>query len=295
MRLILLVLAFLAVFVLLLWWGQERIVFQPPGPPWPDGDGARRVTYAADDGQPLFGYVVAPPRHGAAAGADSAGARPPAAAGVLIVFHGNADLAGWQVPWAREVAARTGWTVFLAEYRGYAGLGGAPSYTGTQRDARAAHAEVRRSLAGPAAPVALFGHSLGSAVAAELAAELAGRDGSPPAALILQSPLTSAAAMARLQLTGPLGLIWRLVGRVHWDTEARVRALPAPVWVVHGTGDRIVPVRMGRAVHAAARRPGELLLVQGAGHNDVVLAGGERYWRFLERALGEAGTGNREP
>lgn len=278
LRLALIIIALLLAFVALLWWQQERVVFQPPGAPWPTADGARRVAFAAEDGQPLFGYVVEPPDVGGDSA--SAGARPP---GALIVFHGNADLAGWQLPWARELAARTGWRVFLAEYRGYGGLGGVPSYRGTQLDARATYAVVRDSLGVPADRIALFGHSLGSAVAAELAAELAERE--PPAVLILQAPLTSAAAMARLQLTGPLGLIWRLVGRVHWDTEARVRTLPVPVWVVHGTRDLIIPPRMGRAVHAAAREQGELLLLDRAGHNDAAEVGGERYWEFLERAL----------
>lgn len=317
MRLILLVVAFLVAFVLLLWWQQEKIVFQPPAGPWPPGSGARRVEYRAADGQPLFGYYVAPPgapgapgASGApgappAGGADSAGAGPsampdvagaagaagvtavPGVPGVLLVFHGNADLAGWQIPWAQEVARRTGWGVFAAEYRGYAGLPGTPSYRGTQHDALAAHAAAQAAAGVPPGRVAIFGHSLGSAVGAELAATLAD-SGDAPATVVLQSPLTSAAAMARLQLTGPLGLIWRMIGRVHWDTEERVRALPVPVWVAHGAGDMIIPARMGQAVHAAARVPGELLLVPRAGHNDLIEAGGEPYWRFLERALADA-------
>jgi pimeloyl-ACP methyl ester carboxylesterase len=76
------------------------------------------------------------------------------------------------------------------------------------------------------------------------------------------------------------------VARVHFDTHARVAALDAPVWVAHGLVDLIVPARMGIAVHAAARRPGELLLLERAGHNDVVEAGGARYWAWLARALG---------
>jgi pimeloyl-ACP methyl ester carboxylesterase len=57
------------------------------------------------------------------------------------------------------------------------------------------------------------------------------------------------------------------------------------VWVAHGLVDLVIPVQMGIAVHAAARRPGELLLLSRAGHNDVVEAGGERYWQWLARAL----------
>jgi pimeloyl-ACP methyl ester carboxylesterase len=83
---------------------------------------------------------------------------------------------------------------------------------------------------------------------------------------------------------------WTRIARVHFDTEARVAALDVPTWVAHGALDLVIPPRMGRAVHAAARRPGQLLVVPTAGHNDVARAGGERYWRWLTAALAPAGA-----
>ena len=283
--------------LLLLWWGQERIVFQPSGAPYPEPREARRLDYRAEDGQPLFALVVGddaaarpaihppavggyPPKAGAwpaAAGAREAGGWAPG--GALLVFHGNADLAAWRVPWAREVARRTGRLVVLAEYRGYGGLPGPPTAAGVGRDARAALRAVREELGVPAGRVALYGHSLGSAVAAELAAE------APPEVLVLEAPFTSARAMARIVTTRAVELVWGLISRVPYDTERRVAALDAPVWVVHGERDLIIPARMGRSVYAAARQKGELLIVPRAGHNDVADAGGEEYWRWLERAL----------
>lgn len=250
--------------LVLAWRFQERIVFQPQPPPYPPADGARIVSYTAEDGQPLRAYLVG---DGSADG------------DCVLGFHGNADLAVRQVGWARELARRTGALVVMAEYRGYGGLPGAPSYTGSQRDARAAYAFARDTLGCATERMVLFGHSLGSAVAVELAADV------HPRALILQSPFTSARDMARRFLAGPLLLVWSWVTRVHFDTVARVRALDVPVWVVHGTRDMIVPARMGDAVFAAARRQGELLHVPGAGHNDVPHVGGEAYWRWLARAV----------
>ena len=55
--------------------------------------------------------------------------------------------------------------------------------------------------------------------------------------------------------------------------------------MAHGTSDLIVPHRMGRQVFHAVRHPGQLLLVEGAGHNDVPDVGGERYWRWLVDAV----------
>ena len=254
--------ALVLAMALLVWWKQESILFQPPGPPFPRVT-ATRVDYAAADGQPLYAYVVGDRR----------------ATRAVLAFHGNADLAGWYVPWAEEVARRTGALVVAPEYRGYGGLSGAPTYEASRLDARAAWSLVRDTLGFAPERVVLYGHSLGSAVATELAAE------ARPRALALVSPFTSARAMARFIVWRPVLAMWRLISRIHFDTERRVRALDVPVWVAHGDRDFIIPARMGRDVHAAARVPRELLIVPGAGHNDLIEVGGEAYWRWLAGAL----------
>lgn len=275
------VLVFCLALVALIWRQQERIVFQPPlppslaAPPW-----ARRVSYQASDGQPLFGYLV----DGASTRSPRAGA---VAAPLLLTFHGNADLAVWRVEWAREVARRTGARVLVAEYRGYGGLTGTPNYAGSQLDARAAHDFLRDSLDASAAGLTIHGHSLGSAIATELTEELA-RRGEPPRALVLESPFTSAQAMARIVLARPIGWLWNGIARVHYDSERIVASYDVPVWVAHGGRDMIVPARMGKELYAAARRKGELLLVPEAGHNDVEAVAREEYWRWIERAVGGA-------
>lgn len=257
---------------LLVWRMQERVVFQPTPPPYPGDAGWPRAAYAARDGQRLFAYVLG----------DAA-----RATGAMIVFHGNADLAVNQLGWAHDLARRTGVLVVVPEYRGYAGLDGTPTYEGSRADARAAHAFVRDTLGVAPGRIALFGHSLGSAIAAELAAEVA------PRALVLVSPFTSVRAMGAYLLTPRVPALWRLIARVHWDTEARVAQVAAPVWVAHGALDRVIPVRMGVAVHAAARVKGALLVVPSAGHNDVAGAGGEAYRRWLHAALAEPAPGGR--
>jgi pimeloyl-ACP methyl ester carboxylesterase len=89
---------------------------------------------------------------------------------------------------------------------------------------------------------------------------------------------------ARLGVPGILPL-WRAISRVHYDTRTEVAQLDVPIWVVHGTRDMVTPVQMGREVFQAARRKGELLLLDGVGHNDVVESGGERYWDWLARGM----------
>jgi uncharacterized protein len=269
-----LLLCIYAGLLLMLWARQERIVFQPPGPPFEEDSTTVRVTYVANDGQPLFGYLVSRIESGGSS--DSTQYPLPV---TLLVFHGNAEIAAWSVPWAREVARRTGATVLGAEYRGYAGLSGRPTYAGSKLDARAAYDYARRTLGATPERTVIYGHSLGSAIGVELAREI------KPRALLLEAPFTSARAMAaRLGVPGILPL-WRAISRVHYDTRALIADLDVPVSVVHGDRDMVTPVQMGREVFQAARRKGDLLILEGVGHNDVVETGAERYWDWLQRGL----------
>lgn len=247
-----------------LWYYQERVLFQPPQRVPDEPVAARRVSYLAADGVELFGYLVG---ESATVGL------------TVLAFHGNADVSRWFVPWASRVARETGACVMLPEYRGYDGIPGGPTYATSALDAMAATDFLARSLGVTPGNLVLYGHSLGSAVAAELAAR------QTPRALVLQSPLSTARAMAmRLGVPGIAGLWW-LISRIHFDTPTRVRSLASPVWVAHGDRDIVIPVRMGREVFAAAADKGELLVVRGAGHNDVAEIGGAAYWSWLVRAI----------
>ena len=247
-----------------IWIFQERLVFLPPAVPAAQGRGAERVDYTAADGQQLFGFVT---------GVDSAPSP------LLIVFHGNADLADSWINWAREVARRTNWRVLLAEYRGYGGLRGRPTYEGVMHDARAALAYARDHLGVASNDVALYGHSVGAGVAAQLAVEVT------PRAVLLEAPPTSIVAMGQRSYPPPISWLLPLISRVHFAPVDRTPEIDAPVWVALGERDNVVPPRMGRTVFERAKRAGELLIVEHAGHGDVSSSGGEAYWAWLERAL----------
>lgn len=260
-----LVVAVVVLLIILLSVFQERIAFQPQRPPYPAADGARRVDYYAADGQSLFAYLVGTP----------AADKP-----LLIAFHGNADMAVLQLDWAKETSQRTGVSVLLAEYRGYAGLPGKPTYKGSQLDADAAYLFAEKTLHVQPGRIALFGHSLGSAIASELATR------HRPFVLILQSPFTSARDMAKSVLGHRPGKVgWNLFSRIHFDTMERVKDLDAPVSVAHGERDRLIPMSMGRAVFGSAREKGEWLLVPQASHNDVSVRGGDAYWQWMTLSL----------
>lgn len=266
------VLAVYAIIAVLLWRFQERIVFQPPA--WPDRTPvpaqAKTLEIVTADGVRGRAYQIGEAVRG----------KPP-----IIAFHGNAEIARAQIPWAMEAAERVGTCVFVGEYRGYDGVGGSPTYEGARQDAEALLGEVMRRTGVSAGECVLYGHSLGSAVAAELAAANGCR------ALILEAPFTSARDMvARWPVVG-FRVGWSLVSRVHYDTVERVRALDAPVSVVHGERDLVIPTRMGRAVFAAAKVKGELLIVAKGGHSDLAEVAGESYWEWLEKAAASSQRG----
>ena len=250
--------------ILLLWAFQEQVVFQPPRIGATIATGARQVHYRASDGVELFAYVVGDCRRGGS---------------VMLAFHGNADVARWFIPWATTAARTARICVMLPEYRGYDGLAGSPSYAASSRDAQAALAYASDTLGASPDSLVIFGYSLGSAVAAELASRVG------PRALVLQAPFSSMRAMASRMYVPGLQFFFGLITRVHYNTLAGVRSLRAPVWVAHGDRDRVVPFRMGKQVFEAAAHRGELLMVHGAGHTDVPEIGGPAYWSWLSNAI----------
>jgi pimeloyl-ACP methyl ester carboxylesterase len=249
-------------FLVLLWWQQERILFQPPGHVEMAAVSAKRIDFVAADGQRLYGFLL---------GNVSAG-------NVLLCFHGNADLAYWQLDWARDVNSRFELSVFLAEYRGYGGTAGNPTYETSRLDAEAAY-DILVQMGAVPENIFFFGHSLGSAVATELALR------HPTRTLILQSPFTSARDMARLTVARPFASLWNLVSRIHFNVVDTVRRLDARVSVIHGTRDLVIPHRMGQEVFRAAKVPGVFALIEKAGHNNVLDVAGENYWIWFASAL----------
>jgi fermentation-respiration switch protein FrsA (DUF1100 family) len=162
--------------------------------------------------------------------------------------------------------------ILLFDYRGYGESRGTPSEAGTYRDARAFRAWLARRA--PRTPVVYFGRSLGAAVATHLAVE------DPPAALVLETPFISVPAMANATIPGA-GILFR----TRYDTQERIRQVRAPVLVLHGDADEVVPLRQGRAVFDAAPEPKAFVVIPGARHNDTYLVGGEPYWQAWESFL----------
>lgn len=191
--------------------------------------------------------------------------RPATAAGrpTIVYFQGNAGHLGYRGMRMRPYLD-AGFGVFMVGYRGYGGNPGRPTELGLYKDARAALAFLdARGV--PAADVALYGESLGSAVAVHLARERADA-GEPVAAVVLEAPLSSAIDVGAHHY--PI-LPVRLLLKDRFDSATKIAGIQAPLLIVHGTRDRVVPRRFGEMLFNAAAEPKEAVWIADAGHDDL--------------------------
>ncbi len=192
----------------------------------------------------------------------------------LLFFQGNAGNASDRLDRARILNRRFGLDVFLVDYRGYGRSTGAPDEEGLYRDARAVYAAaVERGF--PPERILLFGESLGSAVAIDLAAE------KPVGGVILETPFLSILAMARVHYP----YVPRFLVRSRFDNAAKIGMVNSPKLFLVAQRDEIAPPTQGRELFERAPPPKTLYVIPDAGHNDTYVTGGEAYWREWERFL----------
>ncbi len=194
--------------------------------------------------------------------------------GTAILFHGNAAM-GIDRAYLAPVFATRGLRLVLAEYPGYGARAGAPSERAIVEDARALYAEVLRQFA--PGPVLLVGESLGSGVAAQVAA----RPGSPPPErLVLLTPFLSLAETAARAY--PL-LPARLLVKDRFDSAGALSRYPGPVAILVAGKDEVVGADQGRALAEIARSRGETVYLElaEAGHNSWTALMSDAQWTAL--------------
>jgi hypothetical protein len=222
-----------------------------PDPGVHDALGAQDVWLRAEDGTKIHGWWF----------------RAQGSRLVTLYLHGNAGDIGIRANHIHEIVA-AGSDLLIIDYRGYGRSQGRPSERGLAMDADAGYAYV----AAQGKPIVIHGESIGSAVAVELATRR------PAAGLVLEAPFTSLRAEAAhaIPIIGPL-LVWG------FDSKSRIARVHAPLLVIHGDHDQVVPYRLGRELYEAAPGPKAFWTVEGAGHNDIVEAAGSNYRERLRR------------
>ncbi|MBK5005882.1 alpha/beta hydrolase [Pseudomonas sp. S60] len=181
-----------------------------------------------------------------------------------------------------------GFSVLAVDYRGFGrSRGDLPSEATVYEDARIAWERFAQLQPDPAKRL-IFGHSLGGAVAVELASELA-RDArhkaavAPARGLILESTFTSLGDVAAVVANTSLPVRWLMSQK--FDSLNKIHEVGVPVLLVHGLDDRYVPSRFSQQLFEAAQEPKTLLLVPGATHNNSMSLAGQRYRKAIQALL----------
>lgn len=220
----------------------------------------QQVIFPSTDGVQLYGWFI-----------------PFPGAGVTILwFHGNGGNISYRLRNIVLLHDHLHANIFLFDYRGYGRSRGEVSEKGTYRDARGALDYLLSRPDVYPSRIVYFGHSLGTAVAVQLALT------HPPAALILESPFTSIDDLARRSFF--FSLLTPLL-ETHYDTARRISDIHVPLLIIQGDRDRIVPPFMARRLYDLAPGPKEFYLVAGAGHNNTYRVGGDEYFQTLSRFL----------
>ena len=194
----------------------------------------------------------------------------PSNAPVMVYFHGNGVVMGDMLWMAREFVRR-GIGVVLCEYRGYGLSAGSPRVTPTEAglydDAEAVLAALSESGI-DSKRVALFGESLGTGVAVEMAAR------GHAASLVLVTPYTSIPEVAS---RFAFGLPVQLLMKERFDSLEKAPRVSVPTLLLHGTKDGVVPYAMGAKLSTAFPHA-RLITVAGGHHNDLFLRSGARFF-----------------
>ncbi|MFC5422274.1 alpha/beta hydrolase [Bosea eneae] len=205
--------------------------------------GVEEAALTAADGEKLIAWVV-PPRDG----------KP-----VLLFFHGNAGNFGRPIRQARfRALTEDGTGLFAVNYRGYGGSTGSPTEDGLAQDARAAYAAAVERFG--AERLVGYGESLGTGVVLKLAAE------APLKAVILEAPYLSTAAVAQqLYPYIPVGLVMH--DQFHSDQV--IGKVKAPLLILHGQRDGVIPFSQGEALFGLANPPKRFVRFPEGNHENL--------------------------
>jgi uncharacterized protein len=177
-----------------------------------------------------------------------------------------------------------GFSVFAIDYRGFGKSDGdLPSEQSVYADALEAWRWLAKQQPDPARRV-IYGHSLGGAVAIDLAARLSEEGAGAARGLIVESTFTTLADVATA--VAPDWIPVRLLLSQKFDSLEKIARVRMPVFIAHGASDHLIPPRFSSALFAAAHEPKKLLLVDGASHNNTMIVGASDYLAGLLELFG---------
>lgn len=240
--------------------GAGRVLVPPP----PElGLPVERAEMRTEDGLTLVGWIVR--------------AEDPSAPWLLICHGNGGNVSDAGRPFHYAGLRALGLNLLAFDYRGYGESEGAPSELGLYRDADAAYRFLRDFLDAAPERIFIFGHSLGSAVAVELAGRV------PAAGLVLDGALTS--VIERGQEIYPFVPV-RWIAASRYPSIERISALRLPKLFLHAENDDVVPIAHGRRLFEAAPPPKRFVALAG-GHGDAFEVDSAAYYGAIGRFVTE--------
>ena len=252
--------AYMAIFVLLYLLQHKLLYYIDPVRTPPAAAGlpdVREVEITAADGVRLIAWH-APARTG----------QP-----TLLYFHGQGGTLNARSRRFQRFMGE-GWGVYMMTWRGYGGSTGSPSEANNVADAGIAYDALRKAGVEPS-DIVLYGESLGTGVAVQLAAKKAA------AGVILDAPYTSTVDVAADRY--PFFPV-RLAMHDTYQSSRFIKDVRMPVLILHGEKDTIIPVQYGKRLYEAANQPKQLKLFLNGGHTDLYYHGAlETVRGFMEQ------------
>jgi hypothetical protein len=190
----------------------------------------------------------------------------------LLWFHGNAGNLSHRVDQLRHIHRKLKLNVLMIDYREYGRSEGSVTEEGTYQDALASYDYLATRTDIDPKRIVVFGQSLGAAVAVELAIQR------KVYGLILEAPFTSIKDMARVTLP------WLPIGPLlttRYDSLSKIGRIEAPLLILHGDRDEIIPYSQGRQIFEVARESKTFYTITAAGHNDTYVVGGQSYFEAI--------------
>jgi len=276
LRAVVAIAAIVVALIVFVRWLEPRFAFFPEtgetSTPADLGVDFSTMAIETRDGERLHGWLL----------------RSPAPRARIVYFHGNGgNLSVW-TPILSDLARR-GYDVLAVDYRGYGRSTGRPSERGLYRDADAIVEHAATAFTGPpqpwhaeapqtrTLPLIYWGRSLGTAVAAYAASRR------QPDGIILEAGFPDGRSIVR---ASPILALLALVSTYRFGTADFLAGVRAPVLVIHGDADRVIPFALGRELFDRLQGAKTFVTIPGGDHNDVRPADERTYWNAVDAFVG---------